>query len=104
MLISYPTRSVFLVPLESAIETQRAALVSGAPITVRLSPQGYEASVKVLTALSNTDAFWADCEYSDPTRFPARIRAATLALYRQGCFGSYLITHKMGLLTIRELF
>ncbi|RLI69998.1 hypothetical protein DRO97_11300 [Archaeoglobales archaeon] len=101
MRIYYPKRSNFLKDCERIIRQNKDELLSGIPVTIRLSPQGYNGKIRVSIEEANFTTFWADWEYSDPTRFPARIRAAAYALFRQGCFGEFIISHKTGILTIQ---
>ncbi|MGC9394150.1 MAG: hypothetical protein ACP5J4_04790, partial [Anaerolineae bacterium] len=65
--------------------------------------QGYNGKIRVLIEKEFSSNFWADWEYPDPTRFPVRIRAAALALFQQGCFGEYIISHETGTLTIQRI-
>jgi hypothetical protein len=103
MDIKYPSRSKFLKACEEAIRKNKKALLSGIPISVRFSPQGYNGEIQVKIEKTNSTTFWADWESADPTRFPARIKAAACALFREECYGVFTITHKSGILTIRYL-
>lgn len=105
MRISYPERrSEFLLPIENAIRGNRDALFAGTPIMVKLPPGGYSGNIRVTIEEINPHSFWTDWEYEDPSRFPRRIRVAAWALFRQGCFGEFEISHnKSGFLTIRYI-
>lgn len=108
MWIKYPINSSFLVPCNTAIDQYREALLEGATITVQLSPQGYNRRARVSVIPDSPQFFWADPEsarprFTRPDRFGARLRAAALALFRQGYFGTYEIAHETGTLTIRHL-
>jgi len=45
----------------------------------------------------------ADYHYEDTSRFPARIKAAAIALCLEGFSGTFEISHDEGLLIIRQL-
>jgi hypothetical protein len=103
MWIDYPTRSSFLKPCTTVIERHAQALRNGETITVHLSRQGYNGQVFLTVTKENPGAFWTEEKYKDPTRFPARIRAAAWALYREGKFGTFEVGHDTGTLTIRRV-
>jgi hypothetical protein len=69
---------------------------------VQLEPGGYDHSVSVTISLDNTVDFETDWQGSDPTRFPARIKAAAAALLQQGMSGSFQISHQDGILSIKR--
>ena len=94
MRINYPVRSRFLEPCEEAIRRHKESLLAGVPMSFVLHPcRGYNGKVRVEIESGASSDFWTDWEYSDPTRFPVRIRAAAQALYTQGCFGAFEILH-----------
>ena len=103
MRIYYPTRSRFLNGCENAIRQNKKTLLTGTPISVMFSPQGYNGKIRVKIEKTNPTTFWADWESSDPTRFPVRIKAVAYALFRMGVYGDFVISHKTGILTIRYL-
>ena len=103
MRINYPTRSSFLEGCEEVICLERQSLLQGKTICVEFSSQGYNGTIRVSIEKESPSDFWADWEYSDTTRFPVRIRAAALALFQQGCFGEYIISHNTGTLTIQRI-
>ena len=61
---------------------------------------GYELAVEVI--IKPEEEFVSNREYRDPTRFPARIRAAATALRDTGNFGLYSISHRESVLTINQ--
>jgi hypothetical protein len=104
MDIPFASRSAFLAPCELAIRSGNAALVAGQTIRIdldRVDP-GYAGRIVVNIREGESQHFGAVWESTDPTRFPARIRAAATALYNCRCFGTYLITHEEGVIEIRQ--
>lgn len=98
MRMEYPKteRSQFIGPCEQAIIDNRAALLSGRPISIHFSPRGREDSVRVTIDASDPIAFETDWSYeADPSHFPRRIRAAAYALFKQCCFGDFEISHRI---------
>jgi hypothetical protein len=63
---------------------------------------GYEGEIQV--TIADADTFEAGQHYHDPTRFPARLRAAATALRDCGQFGSFLLTHRHSRVTIDRLY
>jgi hypothetical protein len=102
MDIPYVDRSGFLEPCERAIRQRRDAIDAGQPVRVELDAErpGYPGRVIVEVRAGDGSGFGSDFESADPTRFPARIRAAATALYNCGCTGKFLITHDEGVLEI----
>ena len=87
----YPDRSQFILPIEEAITESREALLAGEePIVVRFSSQGYSGNVRVTISEGDDINFEADFHGE---RFPRRIRAAAFALFRTGCFGTFIVSH-----------
>ncbi len=101
MRIDYPTRSSFLKDCEEAISKNKNTLFQGGPISITFSAKGYNEKLKITIEKIDSVSFQTNWVSSDPSRFPARIRAAASALFRQGCFGEYLISHYSGTITIR---
>lgn len=70
-------------------------------VEIPLSPQGgYKGEIEVIIESRKEAEFEASVDLSDPTRFPARIRAAATELRDQGFTGSFRITHEDGVLKI----
>jgi len=101
--IPYPTRSRFLGTCENAIRAQRAELESGGTVHAGLSEGGYDGQVVVTIDPDERTAFQADWNAADPTRFPARIRAAAAALRDSRLGGRFEVSHSGGSLTIRRI-
>jgi hypothetical protein len=102
--IAYVNKSDFLEPCERAIRQGRVALSAGQPIRINLDAEkpGYAGRVVVEIRISDGRGFGSDFEGTDPTRFPARLRAAATALYNCGCFGQFLVTHRDQVLEITQ--
>jgi len=103
MKIYYPNRSKFLKPCEEAIRQNKKSLFAGTPISVEFSPQGYDGEIQVKIEKTNQASFLANWDGNDPTRFPVRIKAAAYALFQMGIYGDFIITHKTGSLTIKNI-
>jgi len=103
MNISYATKSKFLEPCKMEIDKQFKNLNDGQPITINFNETGGyngEIVVDIKESKSIFSTFW---ENSDPTRFPARIKAAATALKEKRCFGVHKIIHYNGSLTIERI-
>lgn len=87
MDIAYVTRSAFLPMVENAIRAERTRLDAGDTIEVPLDDGGYAGRITVEIREPDATMFGTDWTNSDPTRFPARIKAAATALFRCNCFG-----------------
>ena len=103
MDITYATRSQFLATCKAAIREHRAELAAGSVVHVDLQEGGYDGRVLVTIRLNDRTAFGTDWESTDPTRFPARIKAAATALLHSGCEGRFEVSHSDGSLTIRTV-
>jgi hypothetical protein len=104
MLIRYNTRqSRFVGPVRQAIEAMGGQVRIGRPLTVILDEAGYEGDVVVEIVEDHATNFWTDWDSEDPSRFPARIRAAATALRDAGCFGRFLISYQSRLLQVARL-
>jgi hypothetical protein len=101
MDIAYATRSAFLPACENGIRAGRARLEAGDTIEVLLEDGGYAGLIEVEVRQADATMFGTDWTNTDPTRFPARVKAAATALFRCNCFGKYVIEHRDGLLTVR---
>jgi hypothetical protein len=102
--IAYVNRSDFLESCEQAIRHERATLTGGQSIRIELDAEksGYPGRVVIEIRPEDGSTFSSDFEASDPTRFPARIRAAATALFNCGFSGRFLITHRDRLLEITQ--
>jgi hypothetical protein len=89
MEIPYASRSKFLAKCEETIKHRLTDLLNGIPLRIEFESGGYNNRI-VATQ-------------KDPTRFPARIKAAATALHNCACFGRYEISHKNGVLVIRQI-
>jgi len=103
MRINYPSRSRFLWDCEKAISKNKNALFQCVPITISFAAGGYNAKIRATIEKTNSMSFQTDWTSSDKSRFPVRIKAAAYALFRQGCYGDYLMSHYSGTVTIRYL-
>jgi hypothetical protein len=99
MEIAFATRSSFLSEFEAAINDQRVRLKGGESIEIRLASGGYPGTV-IASIAGDATYFHTDWENSDPSRFPARIKAAATALHNCGLRGDFKIVHDDGLLEI----
>ena len=102
MKIDYVKTSKFLEPCIKEIKSNSQRLEEGDPIEVIFIKGGYNGEI-VVNIDDNKNTFDTSWKSSDPTRFPARIKAATTALKQSGCFGAYKITHYNGVLTIKRV-
>lgn len=64
---------------------------------------GYDGRVTVAIHAEDPTVFGADWEGRDPTRFPARIKAAATALLNCGCERRFELSHMGGSLTIQAI-
>ncbi len=103
MNIPYASRSKFTASCQDAIAAQQEVLNAGQIIIVSLQPGGYLGEIKVTVDAGNSADFETDWSADDPTRFPARIKAAATALRDCGSTGSFGISHADGgVLTINK--
>ena len=100
MKYNYPKKSKFLDKCETVIRQNKILLSSGMTISIEFSDKGYSGKVQVLIDELDNSRFDTNWSGKDPTRFPARIKATALALFRQGCFGQHKITHRKGRIEI----
>ncbi len=103
MDIAYATRSQFLGVCEAAIRGHRAELDADGVVHVDLKEGGYDGRVIVTIRPNDHMAFGTDWESTNPTRFPARIKAAATALLNCGFEGRFEISHSDGSLIIRAV-
>lgn len=95
MDIAYAGRSQFLDACATAIREQRAELDDGRTVTVDLNRGGgYNGRLSVNIHALDRTAFATDWERPDPTRFPARLKAAATALLHCGCTGRFELSHE----------
>jgi hypothetical protein len=97
-------RSKFIPAITEALKEQKQTLVAGRQIVIQLEAEkeGYPGTFYCKinpSACSITINF----KNPDPTRFPARIRAAARALCQEGFDGTFEISQKAGILTIRKI-
>jgi hypothetical protein len=102
MRITYPRQSSFEHPIRAAIRAGRERLSRGLPVTVTLRPRGYKGRVVVTIDPGDRRSFQSDWEQPDPSRFPARIKAAAKALLTDGEYGTFTISHADGILQIQR--
>ncbi len=102
MNIKYAKYSKFLEPCKIAIQNNSKALKNGIPIEVSFIKGGYngEININIEADKSTFSTSWSN---QDPTRFPARIKAAATALKYSQCLGVYKVIHNDGLLTITRV-
>jgi hypothetical protein len=103
MDIPYSTRSKFLNACEAAIRESGAELRTGGIVHVHVEEGGYDGRVIGDIRTTSRSVFGTDWERTDPTRFPARIKAAATALLNCGYEGQFEISHSQGDLTIRAV-
>src|SRR5690349_6119162 len=102
MKIRYSVRSSFLLPCKGAIRNGGQRLQNGGSVSVNLPSGGYDGHVYVNIRPRDPATFETNWANSDPTRFPARIKAAATALKDSGYIGRFEITHTDGILGIRQ--
>jgi hypothetical protein len=104
MDIPYVLQSVFLEPCERSIRQSRGILAAGRPLRIELDAErpGYPGRIVVENRAGDGAMFGSDYMSSDPSRFPARIRAAATALRNCGFSGRFVITHREGVLDITQ--
>jgi len=94
---THPDRSEFYPLIREALRNAAGKW----PLEINLNSKGgYAGSINVRITKATEQEFETDREFTDSTRFPARIRAACTALRDEGCFGSFTISHTDGDLTI----
>jgi len=102
MNIPYARRSKFTEFCQENITAQREALNAGQVIAFTLKPGGYSGKIAVTVDAGNPTHFETDWSAGDPTRFPARIKAAATALRNCGSTGRFEISHADGVLSISK--
>lgn len=100
MKIPFSLQSRFVATVATALRAQEASAFPAKPIRVDFGTTGgYRGRLKVTIGL-DARHFDTDWQGKDPTRFPARIKAAATALRDVGMTGAFIITHENGNLTI----
>ena len=102
-VISANGRSRFIPQIVDAIKIQRQALESGRQISVEFDEEkpGYPGDFQI-EINRDKEVFIVDFDNTDPTRFPARIKAAARALYEEGFEGKFQISHEAGTMKIMQ--
>ena len=101
MKIPYASRSGFTAICKDVIKNE---IDNGHPVIINLNkPGGYAGLVKVTIRSADPNSFDTDWQANDPTRFPARIKAAATALHRCSHFGRFEIEHKDGIIMIKVI-
>lgn len=98
---SCKSRSKFLPQIIKAIKQQKQDLILGKQIAIQLlSKEGYNGEYECKIN-PKTSLVMANFNYKDETRFPARIKAAAIALCIEGYNGTFEISHCSGLVAIK---
>lgn len=92
MKLRFAARSRFFPTIEGALPTD--ASIDELDVRVFLGPGGYELDAEILIHADDAGWFDVDWENRDPSRFPARIRAAVTVLMRRGYVGAFLVSHR----------
>jgi hypothetical protein len=105
MRVRYNQRSKFLGRLVDHIKTNRASLDSGQGLVFGFdeSEAGYVNDAVVIIDPHDRNEFETDLELRDPSRFPARMKAAATALRDCNCSGRYRISHNEGRVFIKPV-
>ncbi len=103
MKISYPIGSKFTAPCQQCLTAQRAQLEAGEAVSIPLGAGGYSGQATVIIRDGDADGFDTDWNGSDPTRFPARLKAGAMALRACGCAGTFAISHADGIVSVKML-
>ena len=97
------SRSRFLNPIINELKEHGRNLSIGQPVEVQLDDEkGYKGTYHCRIK-PEARIVTANFHYEDKTRFPARIKAAAIALCCEGFAGTFEISHEKGRLTIRSL-
>jgi len=100
MKIEYNKKdSKFFEPCKKFIQNYQNQILSKEQVSINLGGSGYEGTV-VIDINENNSTFNTDWVNSDPSRFPARIKACATMLYRMNFIGRYKISHYNGKLSI----
>ena len=102
--ITYAGRSRFFNPIKAAIQNMKKLLRNGGKISFTLNEEGgYSGNILVEIRASIHDTFLTDWVGNDPTRFPARIKAAVTILQQEGFSGRFQIIHEDGKVSIQAV-
>jgi hypothetical protein len=96
-------RSGFLPPCKAAITKNLLKLNNGRTITLNFASGGYGGEIYVTIKPQNRATFSTNWNNTDPTRFPARIKAAATALRDKGFAGCFKIIHDDGMLEMQRI-
>ena len=64
--------------------------------TLEFDQNGYTGTIEIEISKAGTFTAWTGRRYDDPSRFPARIKAAATALFAEGFRGSFQVDAKAG--------
>lgn len=96
-----PGQSSFYEPCRSALRRGNDLLLAGpAAVEFEKEKAGYPGDELIEIQSRQEGVFRTDWEGSDPTRFPARIKAAATALRDEGYRGTFRVWHEEGTLVI----
>ena len=70
---------------------------------LKFDKPGYTGDMDVEIREGDTFLAWTASRYDDPTRFPARIKAAATALFAEGLRGSFRISARNDTVEIRRI-
>lgn len=101
MKIPYAIRSKFTAPCQESLAAQRAQLETGDVVSISLAAGGYSGQATV--TIRGGEGFDTDWNGSDPTRFPARLKAVATALRGCGFAGTFAISHADGIVSVKML-
>lgn len=103
--IPYLTRrSAFVEPVRAVIRAA-GGVEYGRPLAMAFDAPapGYAGTLEVVISPTDPHEFETTWTGADPTRFPARIRAAATALRDEGCCGRFRVAHDSGRLRVERL-
>lgn len=105
MYIAYRHNPRHLDVCERFVQEHKAEILAGETIGMTWPERapGYSGRIIVRIVRDNHQELWSEQEFSDTSRFPARIRAMAKALWTQACYGRFEIYHEAGDLTVRAL-
>ncbi len=102
--IPFCVRSVFLETLLTSLTSRWDALNKGEMILVELGKRGgYSGKHQVRIDRDSSQVFTCESFRGDPSRFPARIKAAARALHDLGGSGEFIVTHEDGLMSVQAV-
>ena len=102
--IPFCVRSVFLETLLTSLTSRWDALIKGEMILIELGKRGgYSGKHQLRIDRDSSQEFTCESFRGDPSRFPARIKAAARALYDLGGSGEFIVTHEDGLMSVQAV-